>query len=56
MEVNKAVLCGRSLLGLQSPTIDFGDLIQNNRKVCQKIITTLLTGIAHENEILLMRR
>ena len=41
VEVNETALHCRSLLVIQSPTHDFLDLIQNNRKFCKKIIKTV---------------
>ena len=44
----------RSILGLQSPTLNFYDLIQSNRKFCKIILTPLWpTWIGHEHDILL---
>ena len=49
--VKETVICCKSCLGLQSPTLNFLELIQNNRKVCKHIMG--VTWIGYENGILL---
>ena len=54
MEVHDTEVYCRSLLGLQSPTLNFLDLIQNSGKCCKNIITSCgLHGYGHEKEFLL---